>query len=81
MPLLMIMCTPYCFPAPAHSDTPPKMVKMVHQDRIELPFGTYSGDVRDGKPNGHGAVQFKHDDNIVRPYLRKVLNNFTGIRV
>ena len=32
------------------------------QETLKLSFGSYSGDVKDGKPNGHGSVVFNNDD-------------------
>lgn len=41
------------------------MVHSTKQERIELPYGVYSGEVRDGKPNGNGTVQFRQEDEQV----------------
>ena len=38
-----------------------KSVKMV-QESIKLQFGTYTGEVKDGKPHGHGKCVFNSDD-------------------
>ncbi len=39
---------------------------MVQKEKLQLPFGVYVGEARDGRPNGHGEVNFNQDDNIVR---------------
>ena len=32
------------------------------QESIKLQFGTYTGEVKDGKPHGHGKCVFNSDD-------------------
>ena len=32
------------------------------QESIKLTFGTYTGEVKDGKPHGHGKCVFNSDD-------------------
>jgi len=32
------------------------------QESLQLQFGTYSGEVEDGKPSGKGSVTFNSDD-------------------
>ena len=32
------------------------------QESLKLQFGTYNGEVKDGKPNGHGKMVFNNDD-------------------
>ncbi len=34
-------------------------------EKVQLPFGVYVGQVKDGKPHGPGEVTFNADDNIV----------------
>ena len=36
------------------------------QESIKLQFGTYTGEVKDGKPHGHGACVFNNEDIQVR---------------
>ena len=35
------------------------------QESIKLSFGTYTGEVKDGKPHGHGTCVFVNDDAAV----------------
>jgi hypothetical protein len=36
------------------------------QERLNLQFGTYVGDVANGKPDGTGSMTFKNDDAAER---------------
>ncbi len=36
-------------------------------EQLQLSFGVYVGEARDGKPHGQGEVNFRQDDNIVSP--------------
>ena len=38
---------------------------MVQQDKVELQFGIYVGQLKDGKPHGEGHCNFFDDDLIV----------------
>ena len=42
--------------------TPCKSHKYLFQESLQLQFGTYSGEVEDGKPSGKGSVTFNSDD-------------------
>ncbi len=39
---------------------------MVQNEKLQLQFGVYVGQARDGKPHGQGECTFNKDDNIVR---------------
>ena len=46
-----------------------KNYKMV-QETIKLQFGTYTGEAKDGKPNGHGSVVFNSEDiQVIKLFL------------
>ena len=46
------------------------------QESLELQFGTYTGEVQDGKPHGKGSVSFNSEDIQVSRliYLMLVVN-------
>eukprot|EP00095_Tigriopus_kingsejongensis_P006583 maker-scaffold445_size168248-snap-gene-0.26 protein:Tk06583 transcript:maker-scaffold445_size168248-snap-gene-0.26-mRNA-1 annotation:"aaa domain-containing protein" len=45
------------------------MVRENNVEQIELPYGVYSGEVHDGKPNGHGTLHFNNGDNQGRQFF------------
>ena len=55
------------------------MVLTSGQQKIEVPFGVFVGQVEDGKPHGQGEINFDETDPQVRIYAMKMklLNKFT----
>ncbi len=44
------------------------------QETLKLQFGTYTGEVRDGKPHGHGVFNFNPDDiQVSQCYYRIII--------
>ena len=49
------------------------------QETLELQFGTYTGEVQDGKPHGKGSVSFNSEDIQVSRLIYLILYTKSGL--